>query len=132
MNILDKIRSIKDLNYTGRCSEKQIKQADNELRKKLGLIRDAVLAGIDGVELSDYCVYKDIAYVDNAVALNKLKTLRESLLSNTGGLSTLGRDVDTRPEWYIDSAGNVEIMVTVALYSILYLCLGVTEILGLI
>ncbi len=87
----------------------------------------------DGRLLCKDCeVYSDIAYVDNAVTLNKLKALRESLLSNTGGLDTLGRDVDTRPEWYTDSAGNVEIIVTVALYSILYLCLVVIEILGLI
>ena len=34
MNIIDKIRSIKDLTYTDGCSEEQIKEAEDELELK--------------------------------------------------------------------------------------------------
>lgn len=79
---------------------------------------------------SNYEVYRDSTYVCNAVTLNKINALRKRLLSNTDGLDALGYSIHQRPD--IPTDGNVEIIVTVALYSILYLCLVVIEILGFI
>ncbi len=53
MNIIDKIKSIKDLTYTGGCSERQIKEAEDELKLKFPTEYREILKAFGCIDFGD-------------------------------------------------------------------------------